>query len=214
MSKQVRPENRPAAGPVMNVVAVYTLAGGLAAGGLVGFLIGRQTHSGSAPVPAVTAAPPPTGAAPPPTSGAHMPPPQLVQQIAQLEMMTLQDPKNHDAWADLGNLYFDSHQHSKAIEAYGKALALKPNNPNILTDQGVMYRDTGQFDKAIANFLQASKIDPKHVQSLFNLGVVYANDVNKPAEAEKAWKKVVEAAPGSPHAAQARQALEQLKARK
>lgn len=199
----------------MNKPALYALLGGFLAGLLIGFMIGAQSRSGSAPVPAVTAAAPaPMAPAQPPMEGAAMPNPQAAQQIAQLEMMVLQDPKNHDAWVVLGNHYFDSHQHQKAADAYGKALALKPNNPDVLTDQGVMFKDMGQFDKAIANFKKASQLDPKHAQSQFNLGVVYATDLNKPEEAAKAWKKLIESAPGSPQAAQAQQGLAQLKLKK
>lgn len=214
MSKQAQRPAAGAQGPAINKVALYTLVGGLAAGGVIGFLIGRQTHSGSAQVPAVTAAPP---AMPGPAQGmppAAGPTPQQQQQAAQLEMLVLQDPKNHDAWVVLGNHYFDTHQHQKAIDAYGKALALKPDNPDILTDQGVMYRDTGQFEKALANFKRANQVAPSHVQSLFNLGVVYANDLHKPEEAAKAWQKVIATAPTSPQAAQAQQALASLKAAK
>ena len=199
----------------MNKPALYALLGGFLAGLLIGFMIGAQSRSGSAPVPAVTAAAPaPMAPAQPPMEGAAMPNPQAAQQIVQLEMMVLQDPKNHDAWVVLGNHYFDSHQHQKAADAYGKALALKPNNPDVLTDQGVMFKDMGQFDKAIANFKKASQLDPKHAQSQFNLGVVYATDLNKPEEAAKAWKKLIESAPGSPQAAQAQQGLAQLKLKK
>jgi tetratricopeptide (TPR) repeat protein len=97
------------------------------------------------------------------------------------------------------------------VDAYGKALAIKPEDPNVLTDQGVMFRQLGQFDKAIANFQKANKVQPTHVQSLFNLGVVYASDLNKPDEAAKAWNKVLTVAPASDQAAQARQMLSQLK---
>jgi len=140
------------------------------------------------------------------------PPSAEVQaRINQIEAAVLADPKNHDAWAALGNEYFDSHQPQKSIMAYGKALALKPNDPNILTDQGVMYRNLGQFDQAMANFQKANKIQPTHLQSLINIGVVYANDMGKPAEAAKAWAKVVATAPTSEQATQARQMLAELK---
>lgn len=207
-------------GPAMNTPALYALGGGLLAGLLIGFLIGRQSASGSSPVPAVTAAAPaPMAPAAPMPSGPlpatpAMPNPQVAQQIAQLEMMVLQDPKNHDAWVVLGNHYFDTHEHQKSADAYGKALALKPNNPDVLTDQGVMFKDMGQFDKAVANFKKAQQLDPTHAQSLFNLGVVYANDLRRPEEAAKAWTKLIETLPASPQAAQARQALAQLQAKK
>ena len=123
----------------------------------------------------------------------------------------LSDPKNHDAWVALGNDYFDSRQFQKAVGAYAKALALKPDDPDVLTDQGVMYRDLGQFDQALANFEKANQIRPTHLQSLLNIGVVYSTDLHKPAEAAKAWNKVIATAPTSEQAAQARQMLGQLK---
>ena len=204
-----------AAGPAINTSALYALVGGLLAGLLIGFMLGRQSTGGTGQVPTVTAAAPsPMAPTQPPPGMPAGPGPEVIQQIAQLEMAVLQDPKNHDAWVVLGNHYFDTHQHQKAAVAYGKALALKPNNPDVLTDQGVMFKDMGQFDKAIANFKKANQLDPKHAQSLFNIGVVYASDLNKPDEAMKAWKKLIEVAPASPQAAQAQQGLAQLKLKK
>jgi cytochrome c-type biogenesis protein CcmH/NrfG len=132
-------------------------------------------------------------------------------QIAALEASTKKNPKDHEAWVQLGNLYFDTHQHEKAIGAYGKALELQPNDANVLTDQGVMFREQRAFDKAIANFEKAMQVDPRHAQSAFNLGVVYAHDLNQPQKAMQAWESVVQRAPGSPQAMQARQAMDDLK---
>ena len=74
-----------------------------------------------------------------------------------------------------------------------------------------MYRNLGQPEKALANFQKANKIQPKHLPSLINIGVVYANDLAKPAEAAKAWNKVVATDPTSEQATQARQMLADLK---
>ncbi len=115
------------------------------------------------------------------------------------------------AWIQLGTDYFDTQKRQKAIDAYAHALEIDPKNPNVLTDQGVMYREIGQYDKAIANFQKANAIDPSHMQSLFNLGVVYAYDLKQPAKAVEAWNKIIATNPNSPHAAQARQAIEEVK---
>jgi tetratricopeptide (TPR) repeat protein len=74
-----------------------------------------------------------------------------------------------------------------------------------------MYRDLGQFDRAIANFQKANQVDPKHVQSLYNIGVVYLNDLKQPKKAIEAWNKVIQAAPQSEQAAQARAGIDQAK---
>ena len=206
----------------MNRNIMFALVGGLAAGFLAGyFVFGGEAKDGGGPVVAASAAPlmpAPSlggglpGALPGAMQGAATLPSAEVQaRIARIEAAVLADPKNHDAWVALGNDYFDSHQAQKAVAAYGKALALKPDDPNVLTDQGVMYRQLGQFDKALTTFQKANKLEPSHVQSLFNMGVVYANDLHQPDEAAKAWNKVLATAPASDQAAQARQMLSQLK---
>lgn len=189
---------------------MLALVGGFAAGAVVGYLFGSG-RSESGPIVAAPVAAAPAPAAPAAMPGLGLPSAEAQTHVARLEATVRTDPRNHDAWVSLGNAYFDTHQAQRAVDAYGKALALKPEDPNVLTDQGVMYRELKQFDKAIANFQKASKLDPTHVQSVFNQGVVYAYDLNKPEEAAKAWSRVVALAPGSPQAAQARQQLNQLK---
>lgn len=207
----------------MNRNIMFALVGGMAAGFLAGYFVFSGSSRESGPVVAAPTAnagavmPAPSlaggmpGAMPGGMPATALPSAEAQARIARIEAAVLADPKNHDAWVALGNEYFDSHQFKKSVDAYGKALAIKPEDPNVLTDQGVMFRQLGQFDKAIANFQKANKVQPTHVQSLFNLGVVYASDLNKPDEAAKAWNKVLTVAPTSDQAAQARQMLSQLK---
>ncbi len=206
----------------MNRNIMFALAGGLAAGFLAGyFVFSGESRDAAGPVVAAPAGPimpAPSlaggmpGAAPGTMpAGPVLPSAEVQGRIARIEATVLAEPKNFAAWFALGNEYFDTHQHQKAVDAYAKGLAIKPDEPNVLTDQGVMYRDLGQFDKALANFQKANKLDPNHVQSLFNMGVVYSSNLNKPDEATKAWNKVIAMAPASEQAAQARQMLSQLK---
>jgi len=203
----------------LNRNIMFALAGGVAAGFLAGYLVfGGEPKEVAAPVTAAPAmlAPSLGGGVPGAMPGGlpaspALPSAEVQARIARIEAAVLADPKNHEAWTALGNEYFDSHQPQKAVDAYARALVLKPDDPNVLTDQGVMYRQLGQFDKALATFQKASRLQPSHVQSLFNIGVVYASDMNKPDEAAKAWTKVISLAPGSEQAAQAKQLLSQLK---
>jgi cytochrome c-type biogenesis protein CcmH/NrfG len=133
-------------------------------------------------------------------------------RIQHNEHLVQQDPKNLQAWIELGNDYFDTHDAQKSIAAYGKALALDPKNPNVLTDQGVMFRQVGEFPRALANFEKASKLDPNHAQSLYNQGVVLSQDMKKPDLAIKVWTRLVQTLPNSPQAELARRGLESLKA--
>jgi cytochrome c-type biogenesis protein CcmH/NrfG len=173
---------------------------------------GGMAPGAAAPVPAM---PPGAAPAPAPVPGAPAggPSPQqlaeFTQRIDMNQRIVAKDPKNLAAWIALGNDYFDTRQLQKSIDAYGEALKLQPGNPDVLTDQGVMYEQQGNFDQALANFEQANRLNPGHVQSLYNIGVVWAHKKDA-AKAAAAWRKVIETAPSSPQAVEARAGLAQL----
>lgn len=189
----------------MNRYTLLALAVGLVVGVFIGYQAGSSASPRAAPVAGAPQMPPGAAQQLPPGDPGHM------ARIASLQAVVARDPKNVQAWVQLGNDYFDTRQPQKAIEAYGRALELRPDDANVLTDQGVMYRDVGQFDKALANFEKANKADPKHVQSLFNMGVVFFHDLRQPKKAIEAWTKVIQIAPQSEQAAQARGAIEEAK---
>lgn len=193
----------------MNRNVVIALLVGLVAGGLVGYSIGHEISRPQAPIVAA-------GAPVPPSPGAPAPNPafQTQQRVAMLQQVVAREPKNVQAWIQLGNDYFDLRQAQQAVDAYAKVLELQPDNPDILTDQGVMLRELRQYDRAVANFLRANEVQPRHLQSLYNAGIVYAYDLNQPEKAIQAWNKIVASDPTSPQALQARSQLEELKTRK
>jgi Tfp pilus assembly protein PilF len=191
----------------VNRNVVVALVVGIVVGLAVGYSIGHETSRGSAPVVAA-GAPAPVPAAPAPNPAF-----QTQQRIAMLEQVVAKEPKNVQAWIQLGNDYFDLRQPQQAVNAYAKALEIQPDNPDVLTDQGVMLRELRQFDRAVQNFERANQIQPRHLQSLYNAGIVYAHDLNQPQKAIAVWTKVVETDPRSPQAVQARTQMEELKAR-
>lgn len=130
------------------------------------------------------------------------------KRIAEMEKIVAADPKNLQAWVSLGNDYFDTNQPQKSIQAYNKALEINPNDANVLTDQGVMFRAVGFYDKALENFQKANKLNPQHVQSLYNIGIVYSVDLKQPDKAKPFFEKVIQAAPNTEMANQAKQMLQ------
>ena len=134
-------------------------------------------------------------------------------QIFELEKITKENPDDVAAWTNLGNLYFDTGKHKKAITAYTKSLALNPNNANVMTDLGVMYRRSGQPKKAIESFDKAAKIDPKHETALFNKGIVLMHDLNDLDGAVQAWQELVKRNPAatSPTGQPVKDLVEKLK---
>jgi cytochrome c-type biogenesis protein CcmH/NrfG len=135
-------------------------------------------------------------------------------QIFELEKMTKENPDDVAAWTSLGNLYFDTGNHQKAIAAYNRSLALNPNNADVMTDLGIMYRRSGQPNKAIESFDKAAKIDPKHETALFNKGIVLMHDLNDLDGAIQAWEELVKRNPAatSPSGQPVKDLVEKLKA--
>jgi len=156
-----------------------------------------------------------SGSGIPATSGVPTGPPPMVnlqQKIGELKNIVAADPSNFMAWVALGNEYFDSNQLMDSIQAYDKALEIKPDSPNVLTDQGVMFKRLGWFDRAIENFNKANEIDPTHATSIYNLGVVYRYDLQDFAKAQEAWTRFLEISPAGPGSERVRQDLEAMRA--
>ena len=171
----------------------------LVAGFVIGLLVGNKT---SAPgVPATSRVP----SGPPPMVN-------LQKKIGELKNIVAADPANFQAWVALGNEYFDSNQLMDAVQAYDKALELRPDSPDVLTDQGVMFRRLGWFDRAIDNFTRANEINPAHATSVYNLGVVYRYDLQDFDKARAAWTRFLEINPTGPGSDRVRQELDSLRA--
>lgn len=110
------------------------------------------------------------------------------QLIAGAIQKTEGDPKDLEAWRELGNAYFDADMPAQAIAAYSRALAIKPDDTNILNDQGAMFRQTGDFTRALANFEKARQVDPYNLESIYNSGYVLAFDLNQMNKAIVMWR--------------------------
>ena len=73
--------------------------------------------------------------------------PEALAQAAQPFLDQLkQNPKDFDALAKLGNLYYDGQAYPQAIEYYEKAIGVQPNNADVRTDLGTAYWYTGDAE--------------------------------------------------------------------
>ena len=163
----------------------------LIAGFVLGVVLTVYKSKSGLPVAAKAPTMPPASVPTPPSAEKRGPSVETATRIFELEKQVAQDPKNAETWSQLGNLYFDSENFNKAIEAYQKSLALKPNDADVWTDMGVMYRRSGNPAEALKAFDKAIAIDPRHEGSRFNKGIVLMHDMNDIAGALKAWEELV-----------------------
>lgn len=105
------------------------------------------------------------------------------------------NPQDVNGWITLGNLYFDTGQPAKSVEAYSRALEISPGNPNVLTDMGVMHRSLGEFQKALDAFAKAIAVDPRHETARMNTGIVLLYDLGDKEGAIAAWQELVRVNP-------------------
>jgi tetratricopeptide (TPR) repeat protein len=115
------------------------------------------------------------------------------------------DPNQHVVWANLADAYASlattqtgdeqTATLGKAIEAFGKAIALKPDDPAYHNNYALALAKAKKFDEAQAELTKAAQLDPPNAGKYFyNLGAVLVN-TNQTAAAEAAFKKAIEANP-------------------
>ena len=82
----------------------------------------------------------------------------------------------------------------EAIQAYHKALAIKPNYAEAYYNVGNALKDQGKTNEAIKAYKKAIKIKPNYAEAHYNVGTVL-QDQGKIEEAAEAYKKAVKVKP-------------------
>jgi tetratricopeptide (TPR) repeat protein len=72
-----------------------------------------------------------------------------------------------------GSQYSLKGEYDKAIEAFSKAIELKPDFVAAYNNRGIAYYRKGQFDKAIENYNKAIALDPNNADIYYNRGLAY-----------------------------------------
>ncbi|QJB57786.1 tetratricopeptide repeat protein [Pseudodesulfovibrio sp. zrk46] len=117
--------------------------------------------------------------------------------LNSLESAANSNPTDPNGWIKLGNYCFDNNLPGKAVNAYERALEIRPMNVGVWSDLGVMYRRTQRFQEAINAFSQAVKLDKNHKVSRFNMGIVYLHDLNDKVNAKRVWEELLSIDPNA-----------------
>lgn len=132
-----------------------------------------------------------TTAQPSPEQIKHMADKQAEPLLAQLKA----DPANSELLAQVGNIYYDSHQFPTAIEYYQRALKAKPADASVRTDMATAYWYAGDADTAISEFKHALVNEPNKPNALFNMGVVQWQGKMDIQGAIATWQKLLDTNP-------------------
>jgi tetratricopeptide (TPR) repeat protein len=130
------------------------------------------------------------------------------EAIAVLEAVCREHPAFAVAHNDLGVMYTEVDDLTRAREHYEKAVALNPGNAVFLKNLGDFYlAKMGMVDAFIKRYLDALQLAPRDVDALVMLGNVYVA-LNLPAEANSFYRRAAAIDPENEHA---RQGLERLR---
>jgi tetratricopeptide (TPR) repeat protein len=141
-------------------------------------------------------------------------PVQAQNEIELLQGIVKQDPKNLNAWIEIGNILMDSSRFQEAINVYQKALELDPKNVDVIVDMGTCYRGIGRSHMAAEEYRKALAINPRHLYAHRNLGTVLLVDLGNKKQGIKELEEYLSLSPDTPDADRIRQELAKLKAAK
>jgi tetratricopeptide (TPR) repeat protein len=131
---------------------------------------------------------------------------QLDAAVQTLTEASQIDPAQHLIWFKLGDALLAAGKHNpdkaagkeqlaKSIDAYKKAIELKPTVGAYYNNMGESYARLGQTQEAINSYTQAAQNDPTEAgKYYFNLGAVLTNS-GKPDDANAAFDKAIAADP-------------------
>jgi Flp pilus assembly protein TadD len=117
---------------------------------------------------------------------------------AEYERTVALDPKMSEAYVNLGIILLDKHP-AAALAPLTKAVELLPaqSRPRFLL--GVAEERSGDLANALESLEGAARLDPQDSEILLHLGNLYVR-MKRPADAESAYRRVLELQPNEPHA--------------
>jgi tetratricopeptide (TPR) repeat protein len=125
--------------------------------------------------------------------------------VQQLTKASELDPNQHVVWANLADAYQglagtktgqeQTDAYGKAIESFGKAIALKPDDAAYVNNYGLLLARAKKVPEAQEQLVKAAQLDPPNAgKYYYNLGAVLQNTGQYDAAID-AFKKATEADP-------------------
>lgn len=85
-------------------------------------------------------------------------------------------PTAFEAWNGLGSVLMTTGRLQQAEEAFGKALAARPEQATVLANRARLYQQLKQREPAIADLMAALRAEPEHADALQQLGNLLVED--------------------------------------
>ncbi len=118
--------------------------------------------------------------------------------------------RGFDEWVSLGDRLRLRERYDAALEAYDKAIELKPTRAEPVAGRGMTLLDMGQRSEAEAAFGEALRLNPRYAVAVMGLAETY-RQMGRNSDAIEYYKRYLDILPNGPEAPVAKAALERLK---
>ena len=110
--------------------------------------------------------------------------------LQALRQVVARDPQVVDAWLMMGNEYSRRREFSRALDAFQRALVLKPDDDLAVFNMANVYRTIGKDDEALVGYRRLLELDPHNAQAHQAVAQVLV-DHGRLAEAEEALNRAL-----------------------
>ena len=121
----------------------------------------------------------------------HLDAKRTAQARRILEQALAADPRNAEAWNELGGVELADGNANRALDRYQKALDIKPDLPYALINAAQAYAKLGDNASSERLFRDALAADPRSAEAANGLGLALANQ-NRLDEAKRAFEQAIE----------------------
>ena len=119
---------------------------------------------------------------------------ELLDVVGQAQSLTEQYPEAFIIWNILGAAASQIGLLDKAIAAFQRVIAIKPDYAEAYNNMGNTLKDQGRLDEAVASFNKALSLKPDYVEAYNNMGNAL-KDQGKLEEAIASYEKAVSLKP-------------------
>jgi tetratricopeptide (TPR) repeat protein len=130
-----------------------------------------------------------------------LPAEQIAQLVALLEGSTRLPATvlTADDYLTRGDAYYEAGDYQQALDAYNRALELRPDDPDTLNNRGNALGKLERHEQALKDYNRALELEPHDPDTLSNHGAALAN-VGRHEDALKDFNRALELRPDHPDA--------------
>ena len=122
--------------------------------------------------------------------------PRFEKAFSEFTVMLSARPDDAQSYFNLGNLYLERRDTTRALAMYDYALKLEPDNTQAMINSAMAYYYLGQQPNAEKALRRALKTDPGNAQAHLKLGMLLM-ELKRTSEAEAAFRSALKIDPSS-----------------